>query len=117
MKYSPENFYRSIELSSWRAKHAGSDFLGLFIFKILPSGDQHCVLLSLHLVKERKRSASAIVLLINGGLPDHMTGSWSQSPVMSQAKDRPAVSTLIYRLHMHSTCTAYNRTKRLLNQI
>ena len=51
-----------------RAKHAKSDFLGLFSFKILTSGDreERCVLLSLHLVKGRKRSA--IALLINGGL-------------------------------------------------
>ena len=54
-----------------RTLHAESHFLGLFSFKILTSGDrqERCVLLSLHLVKERKRSASAIALLINGGLP------------------------------------------------
>ena len=71
IKYSPENFQESIELSSWRGKHAESDFLGLLSFKILTSGDrqERCLLLSLHLVKEHKRSASAIALLINGGLP------------------------------------------------
>ena len=39
---------------------------GLFSFKILIPSDrqERCVLLSLHLVKERKRSASAIALLI-----------------------------------------------------